>query len=223
MTEEWAPFPADPRYEVSTEGRVRRADTGRSRKPVALKSGYLTFVTHLGGRHHCHYVHRAVVETFIGPIPKGMQVCHNDGNRANCRLGNLRIDTPAGNHSDRREHGTLTRGEQVHNSVLTEAQVVEIYESTEKSAAIADRLGVPRGQVNRIRRGENWGWLTSTLPPRPVMCGAITSEQVKDIYLSSLPGARLARDYSISQAAVSRIRNGKAWTEITATLNKEVA
>ena len=39
-------------------------------------------------------VHRLVLETFVGAAPAGMEGCHNDGNRFNKRLENLRWDTP---------------------------------------------------------------------------------------------------------------------------------
>lgn len=51
-------------------------------------------------------VHRLVLEAFRGTCPQGMEGCHNDGNRANCALDNLRWDTPMNNHADKIRHGT---------------------------------------------------------------------------------------------------------------------
>ena len=70
---------------------------------------------------------------------------------------------------------------------------------------------------------EDWRWLTSALPDRPKMCGALTVDQVVEIFHSSMPGRELAREYKVSEAAVSRIRNGNAWTEITSSAEREVA
>lgn len=221
--EEWKPFPLDPRYEASSLGRIRNRRTGHVRKLAKLKNGYLTFVVSREGKHYCYYAHRAVAAAFIGDIPEGMHVCHNNRDKSDNRVENLRIDTVAGNSSDRLAHGTLIRGERVKASVLTEEQVVEIYESCESTAEIASRLGVPRAQVGRVRRGENWGWLTASLPPRPVMYGNLTADQIVDIYLSSESSKDLERRHSVSQATVSRIRNGKTWTEVTSEINKEVA
>lgn len=50
--------------------------------------------------------HRLVLEAFVGPCPEGMQACHNDGDRMNTRVGNLRWDTPKANSADRWRHGT---------------------------------------------------------------------------------------------------------------------
>ena len=41
---------------------------------------------------------------FIGPRPADLQVCHNDGDKANSRPGNLRYDTQSANQLDRRKH-----------------------------------------------------------------------------------------------------------------------
>lgn len=50
-------------------------------------------------------IHVLVLETFIGPRPKGMQGCHNNGNHKDNRLSNLRWDTASGNQKDRKDVG----------------------------------------------------------------------------------------------------------------------
>lgn len=46
------------------------------------------------------YVHRLVWETFVGEIPKGYEINHKDGNKANCALNNLELTS----HSDNIKH-----------------------------------------------------------------------------------------------------------------------
>lgn len=43
-------------------------------------------------------IHRLVASTWIGPIPKGMWVSHEDGDKTNNDVNNLKIDTPSYNH-----------------------------------------------------------------------------------------------------------------------------
>lgn len=68
---------------VSNFGNVKKNDENFELKD---KYNYYRFGTN-------NIVHRAVVELFIGPIPKGYQVDHIDGNRHNNHVNNLRIVT----------------------------------------------------------------------------------------------------------------------------------
>jgi hypothetical protein len=55
-------------------------------------------------------VHRVVAETWLGPRPKGLVICHNNDNKLDARVVNLRYDTPEENAKDRarnRRHRTM--------------------------------------------------------------------------------------------------------------------
>lgn len=124
-------------HEVSSLGRVRskngfckggrgciRQVKGKTLKPWKLKkTGYLQVDLGKGCR---KLVHRLVLEAFVGPCPEGMECCHNDGDRTNNKLTNLRWDTPRNNQLDRKHQGTWIEGERHHNAKLTEEQVKEI-------------------------------------------------------------------------------------------------
>jgi len=71
-------------------------------------------------------VHQLVLSAFVGPCPDGMQCCHNNGNRADNRLTNLRWDTPKSNSADRHKHGTVPFGARSGRAKLTEKQVLRI-------------------------------------------------------------------------------------------------
>lgn len=92
------------------------------RKLTPHKDGYI----YVGIKGHNRKVHRLILEAFVGPIPRGMQCCHGDGNPANNRLSNLRWDTPKGNQADRIKHGTVLCGVNHPSTRLTEHQVKEI-------------------------------------------------------------------------------------------------
>ena len=49
---------------------------------------------------------RLVLFAFIGSCPDGFQCCHNDGNKMNSNLNNLRWDTRQANGLDSVKHGT---------------------------------------------------------------------------------------------------------------------
>jgi hypothetical protein len=123
--EVWRPFPGGHgRYEVSNFGDVRsigwqvtvahrwgktsiRTNKPRPIRPNSNGSGYLTVMLRVEGCSKRFYVHRAVLEAFVGPPPSGRhQAAHWDGVRSNNALANLRWALPVENAADRVRHGT---------------------------------------------------------------------------------------------------------------------
>jgi hypothetical protein len=80
-------------YEISDLGKVRRIKTGRIIKTRVGTSGYEHVNVYKNGKSNTMQVHRLVIETFVGPIPKGFQVDHINRDRLNNTLPNLRVVT----------------------------------------------------------------------------------------------------------------------------------
>ena len=81
--EVWKEHPAG--YLVSNLGRVKRHN-GYITVGWAQRDGYLQI--RISGK--TFYVHRLVLETFVGECPEGMECDHIDRNRSNNRIENLR-------------------------------------------------------------------------------------------------------------------------------------
>jgi hypothetical protein len=112
MSEFWLPYPGNPHYAVSTEGRVRRESTGRILRTPPIKNGYATVQLTVGEpKARTLYVHRMVWETHRGPIPPGWEVRHGPNGQRDNRLADLDVGTPKQNAADRIAHGTQARGE----------------------------------------------------------------------------------------------------------------
>jgi hypothetical protein len=106
MLELWAPVPEAPDYEVSTWGRLRRADA-----PVVSwpnKYGYELVSLDVDGRCVLRYVHRLVLAAFVEP-PAGRQANHDDGDKGHNALENLAWTTPAGNIAHAWRRGLMPR------------------------------------------------------------------------------------------------------------------
>lgn len=154
MTEEWRPCPGYPgRYEVSNLGRVRSLRFRSNGGPQIMRvtpnyAGYL--VVTLGADRKQYRVHVLVLTAFKGPCPPGQQGCHNDNNRANAALDNLRWDTPAGNAADRRSYA----GEKNPRAKLTDAQRAEISirAKAELHTRLAVEFGVSAARIGQISR-----------------------------------------------------------------------
>lgn len=106
MTERWAEILDFPLYEVSDLGRVRsfaRSSEGKILRPKKAGKGYRAVCL---GRRNYRYIHRLVLQSFVGECPEGMEGCHGDGDKANNSLENLRWDYPSENNRDKAAHGT---------------------------------------------------------------------------------------------------------------------
>lgn len=130
MTDEeiWKSIPGAAPYQVSNLGRVKSFKLyaeGRLLKPGLASNGYYTVVIYFDdGSKSSRTMHSLVMEAFVGPRPDGMEVCHNNGDRKNAFLINLRYDTPANNQADRYKHGTrskesdLLNGRKIHEAKI---------------------------------------------------------------------------------------------------------
>ncbi|MCM2293047.1 NUMOD4 motif-containing HNH endonuclease [Allorhizobium sp. BGMRC 0089] len=163
MIEEWRPVKDWP-YEVSSEGRVRRAETGRIRSPILMKStGYLMVsMTRPNGDRLMAAIHRLVAFAFLGEPPHpDMQVNHKDSDRANPKLDNLEWATISENilHGYRQGACNAT-GSANGYSKLTDEAVIAIRSeaSSDRSnfVALAAKFNVSKATIYDVVKGRTW-------------------------------------------------------------------
>jgi hypothetical protein len=176
MSERWRAIEGfENLYEVSDLGRVRSLDRlvhqvnrwgpmvslyrGRILRATVSASGYLQVTLSKGGKCFQRHVHVLVALAFHGPRPDGLLVCHDDGNKLNCREINLYYGNFKSNAEDAARHGTLARGERQGIARLTEQAVREIRElaGSVSQRDLAERYGVCQATVSLAMRGETWG------------------------------------------------------------------
>jgi hypothetical protein len=94
------------RYEVSSFGRLR-GPRGITEGSIGSR-GYSQVCLRIPGEKYgvSKNLHVLVAESFFGPRPKNMHVCHTDGNKQNNRVENLRYDTAKNNWEDFRRNPT---------------------------------------------------------------------------------------------------------------------
>lgn len=110
--ENWRPVPEKPQYTVSDRGAVR-SPSGTILKGSVLKSGHVQVDLGRGCR---RYVHRLVLEAFVGQCPPGHMACHYDDDPGNDALENLRWDTRSGNSLDAVRNGQWHTANRTHCS-----------------------------------------------------------------------------------------------------------
>lgn len=174
MQEEWRSV--HPKYEVSNLGRLRNVSDPSN--PRIVNGGRNQW----GHRMVCidrrtRYIHRLVLEAFVGPCPQGMECRHLDGNAGNNVLSNLAWGTHLENEADRVRHGTLipariihrdrtttrARGSKQWMAKFTEDQIVEIRKRIlegERPCDLAREFNVCPATICYIRKGRTWMHVT---------------------------------------------------------------
>lgn len=158
-------------YRVGSDGSVMSClerSGGKGRRIVGTKwrrlkespekTGHM-HVTLYPGRKKV-WVHRLVLEAFVGPCPDGMECCHRDGDPSNNRTTNLRWGTKQSNADDRERHGNTFRGERVFGSKLTAGEVKDIRRRHSHGEAtlivLASQYGVTKANISCVVRRKTW-------------------------------------------------------------------
>lgn len=137
-------------YKIAEDGRVWSCRVGGQRgvkgvwreMRVSLGNhGYPCLRLTRKGRSSMRLLHRLLLETFVGPCPKGMECLHKDGDKLNINLSNLIWGSKEENESDKDQHQTSNVGERNGISKLTEYDVQSIRKRRKKGERVR-RLAV---------------------------------------------------------------------------------
>lgn len=181
--------------------------------------------------------HRFSYETFVGPIPEGMVVCHRCDNPPCVRPDHLFVGTVADNNADRNAKCRQSRGPRLSmalklanratpvgeahgRSKLTESQVAEIRELLTAGALsqsqIAKRFGVCTQTVNLINVGHNWRHSAGAFKRCRGVRRKITFDQAEEMrakYASGMYQREIAAEYGVSRSVVLRVVNGLTYVQ----------
>lgn len=152
-----------PFYQVSNLGNVRSLDRiivckngvkksikGRNLSLTNL-NGYLFFRTSTPNA--THLAHRVVLKAFVGLPKAGMQACHQNGNRKDNRIENLRWDTAVNNNYDKYRHGTALLGEKHPMAKISDKQAEEIRESNLSVKQLMKIYSLSKSHTESIKAG----------------------------------------------------------------------
>lgn len=155
-----------PNYAISRNGRVwsfpreRSSTFGMWRKSGKCGGGYLKISLWRNGQEKTSLIHRLVLETYVGSCPLGMEACHNNGNKQDNRIENLRWDTRSNNHQDKRKHGTFLEGDRSPLAKVSKQDVGLIFNAYHDGAyfqsELADMFGISQTEVCRIVNNKRW-------------------------------------------------------------------
>lgn len=176
--EKWKPIEGyDGKYEISSRGGYRlpsrlsqRTDLKEQyiipakimKASVSKKTGYHRARLVRDGKQYTYLVHRLVAQHFLDEYDSELQVNHIDGNKDNNDISNLEMVTAKENVQHAVKNGLRgdIKGERNPASLLTEEDVLEIYQSAINAHDIAEEFGVSKNCVWDIRAGRRWASVT---------------------------------------------------------------
>ena len=176
--ERWVPIVIDvegvenpPRYEVSNFGRLRSFQNNEKGEviKVSVIQEYKSLNIRLPkGKLFNRYVHKLVAETFVSkPSIDHKFVIHLDFDKQSNHFENLKWVTKDEMVAHNRENPAVINKpipKRTKNYKLTETKVKMIKKMLQNESTrlkmIAKQFGITHTQLNRIRSGENWGYVT---------------------------------------------------------------
>ena len=168
MKERWCPIAGfENLYEVSDRGRIRshqkigRPAHGGILSQWADAKGYKRVRLSDGKRSLNIYVHRLVLQAFVGPRPSEIhETNHKNGRKADNRIENLEWVTPVENNAHSVANGFWHpfKGEQHGRHKLTteQARYARDAKGRERQCDLARKFGVAPTTIKKIWDGVNW-------------------------------------------------------------------
>lgn len=215
-------------YHVTREGLIYDLRKGKRKRTFFNRDGYEAVC--LGREKRAiKQVHRLVGIAYV-PNPQMLkELNHLDGVKKNNTVGNLQWCTRAENIRHALDTGLMVpkRGEECWGSKLTAGTVNEILEDMRKgipTEEIAERFGITRSYLYRIRNGKAWAHLgkallytEESLRGSRHPCSKLRNEDVLEIRRRSAGGEKginLSKAFGVSRASISMICARKIWTHI---------
>lgn len=122
-------------------------------------SRYATVVLSRNGKKHTCGVHRLLLSTFVSEQPSTIYALHNNGDRLDNRLENLRWGTPQDNANDKIKHGNSLKGGNNPKAKLNSLKVRVIrhaYNLGLSQQKLANMFGVCQTQISRVILSKAW-------------------------------------------------------------------
>lgn len=136
----------------------------RQRKTPPTGYGYYCVSLRLRGKVYNRTVHSLVARAFLGPPPKGMEVCHGPRGMYCNHVSNLSYGTRKQNMADRVRDGCVVRGEKHGMAKLKETDIPKILALRAKGLSypkIGLQFDVTGDAVRAICNRKRWAWVAN--------------------------------------------------------------
>lgn len=157
-------------YTIDELGQIFSISKNRYLTPN-LSGNYPRIKLSKNNKDYMFAIHKLVASTFIGEPIYGYVVNHIDGNKMNYALKNLEYITFSDNskHSYKLGMSKSTTGIKSGTSKLSEDDIINIYNSTDKYIEISKEYNISIPLVSLIKSGKRWASLDkSKLDPSKI-------------------------------------------------------
>lgn len=168
--EEWKPLQIEgmaenEKYDISNYGRIKSYKVNKTEgaiiKGSTLKGYKILNIKLENGKRTTKYVHKLVAEAFIQKDNDLQQyVIHLDFDKNNNHIDNLKWVTQETMYAHQKINPNYKRGT-INYAKLTETDVIRLKKKLKRGKnklyKLAKEFGITHTQLNRIRKGENWG------------------------------------------------------------------
>jgi hypothetical protein len=153
------------KYQVSNFGRIKSFKIDKENGVIingsSLKGYRILNVKLENNKRTTKYIHKLVAESFIPKdSDKQEHVIHLDFNKTNNHISNLKWVTKETMFAHQKINPNYKRGV-INYSKLSETDVIRLKKKLargkNKLYKLAKEFGITHTQLNRIRKGENWG------------------------------------------------------------------
>ena len=158
----WKKYPGFDYIEVNEDGRIRRTRKRINQenrtyllKPTLNPAGYYYIRWKINCKLYQRFIHRMLLETFVGPCPKGQITRHLDNNPGNNDLKNICWGTDRENWEDSVKSGTNKAG-RVKLDLFDVKQIRSLLYLGWRIVDIAKRYRVSDTAIRDIKTGRTW-------------------------------------------------------------------
>lgn len=163
----WKPISINPKYAVSSYGKIKRLDTEKILQTICKSAKYNQINLLVNGKRKTLKVHWLVTEAFLGKRPNNLETNHKDGNKRNNHINNLEYVTSSENNRHAYKTGlkkpTPPRlGEACNKAKLKKQDVIIIKKLRKRghtTVALGKMFGVSHSAISLIVNNKNWRWL----------------------------------------------------------------
>lgn len=230
----WARIPDYENYDVSNFGNVRSFAKNKNgtllRKQLIggnENSRYHAVRLYDEGKWKNEYVHRLVLQAFIGDPPEGYQTNHINGDKLDNRLENLEYVTPSENVKHSWKIGLRSNDHLIGNDYsrkLQDHEAAEIYrrlQKGERRLVLAEEFNVDPATITNIKRGYCYADVSgyTGLPiDQPLQGAQFSGRQAVSYYIRMKRGespTKLAKEAGVTPPVMYNLKAGRSYTKFT--------
>ena len=217
--ERWKKHSRFPKYGRSTYGRIYSYYYLTCLKPQKTDNGYLRVKLITKNNNTIQmFVHRLVLETFVGLRPKGY-ICRHypDQNKTNNFLNNISWDTASVNNIDRIENGTFNCATHSVDEII---EIKEKLKNGVHSNIIIKEYNMSKEVISNIKNNNVWKTIGEDISKynHTFKRKKLTSNDSCLIKIllrdTKLPQYEIADMFNVHQSSISNIKNNKHFGDI---------